>query len=336
MTRRFWSLLTSAAVAALLLSGDSAAAAPLGYTSPATEVQYYSVAAKQGNARWVRAFLWWKRIQRSDGTYDWEDFDRAYNEALRVGLKPQLVLCGCGNPPNAEAEWRLWDEFVRRAVARYPRAMFEAWNEPNLGAPFWGGEPANPAEYLRLLRSVSQAAGAKRTISGGLAPIHRATKCNVPPLEFLRRVGIRRVKRLTERIDIHLYPRNQGRDLPLSEWVDSTISFVRPLRQLVGPKERIQIGEVGFNSSYLPSEAIYAELARQTYNRLDEKERVGPIFWFRLYSSLQRPRRGPRRGCALDPPVDATPPPPTDATPSPYGVLRSDGSPLQPFWELAK
>src|SRR5665809_44242 len=158
MTRRSWSLLASAAFAALMLSGGSAAAAPLGYTSPATEVQYYSVAAEQGNARWVRAFVWWKRIQRPDGTYDWGPYDRAYNEALRVGLRPELVLCGCRNPPDTEPEWRLWDEFVRRAVVRYPRAMFEAWNEPNLGAPFWGGAPANPTEYLRLLRSVSEAA----------------------------------------------------------------------------------------------------------------------------------------------------------------------------------
>jgi hypothetical protein len=146
-------------------------------------------------------------------------------------------------------------------------------------------------------------------------------------------VGVENVKRLTERIDIHLYPRNQGRDLPLSEWVDSTVSFVRPLRQLVGAKERIQIGEVGFNSSYLPSEAIYADLTRETFNRLDEKERVGPIFWFRLYSGIERPRRP--RGCALDADVEATPPPPTGARTSPYGVLRPDGRPLLPFWELA-
>ncbi|MGH2994168.1 MAG: hypothetical protein ACRDL1_11605 [Solirubrobacterales bacterium] len=298
-------------------------------------MQYYSLAAEQGKARWVRAFLWWKDIQRSDGTYDWEPYDRAYNEALRVGLKPQLVLCGCRNPPDTEAEWRLWDEFVRRAVARYPRAMFEAWNEPNLGSSFWDGAPPNPAEYLRLLRSVSQVAGPARTIPAGLAPIHSATECRMPPLEFLKQVGVDEVKRLTERIDIHLYPRNQGRELALSEWVDSTVSFVRPLRQLVGPKERIQVGEVGFNSLYLPSEAIYADLTRETFNRLDEKKRVGPIFWFRLYQNIQRPPR-PRPGCALDDDVEAISPPPTGTTTSPYGVLGPDGSPLLPFWELAR
>jgi len=333
MTRRFWSLLAAAALAALVLPGGSAVAAPLGYTSPATEVQYYSAAAERGNARWVRVFVWWKRVQRSDGAYDWGPYDRAYNEALRVGLRPQLVLCGCRNPPDTEAEWRLWDEFVRRAVARYPGAMFEAWNEPNLGDAFWDGQPPDPVGYLRLLRSVSRVAGPGRTIPGGLAPIRSATACRVPPLQFLKQVGVGKVRRLTARIDIHLYPRNQGRGLPVSEWVDSTVGFVRPLRRLVGPRERIQVGEVGFNSSHLPSEATYARLVRQTFSRLDAKKRVGPIFWFRLYANT-RPSRpeGLRRRCGGDRVLRPFRPEST----SPYGVLRSDGRPLLPFWELAE
>jgi hypothetical protein len=312
MTRRLWGLFASTLAAMLLLVG-SATAAPLGYQSAVTEVQHWSFAAEPGNASWVRSFLWWKDIQRSDGTYNWGPYDQAYNEALRVGLTPQFALCGCQNPPNTNAQWSLWNQFVRRAVARYPAAMFEAWNEPNLGSSFWGGGAPNPAEYLQLLKSVSKVAGPGRTLPAGLAPVHDedATTLRMPPVEFLRQVGVSKVKQLTARIDIHLYPRNQGRDLPPSEWVDSTISLVAPLRQLVGPNEQIQVGEIGFNSSYLPSEPSefsYGDLTRETFTRLEQMPRVGPIFWFRLYST------GPTAS---------------------YAVLQEDGTPLPPFWELA-
>lgn len=138
----------------------------------------------------IREGITWAALQREPGgapeTWNWEDFDSFYNEALAAGLRPIFTFrnapcwaavqpCGAGkpNPPAPE----FYDEYAFAAAEiarRYPQALaVEIWFEPN-SLNFWG-QPADPAAFSNLVGQAADAIHAipgntVRVYSGGLAP----------------------------------------------------------------------------------------------------------------------------------------------------------------------
>lgn len=211
-----WALL----ILALLTLGGPAAAQPgtaqaarLGITfisapDQADNGARYQQALALG-AGWNRWPLYWDRVERGPGVYDWTAYDRLVSDDLRYGLRTNVILLGrpgfhdrggsieglysaafsdgtdapgAGKLPNPANPWAL---FVHQAVMRYkPGGLlaasnrwpggwgittWEAWNEPDLRM-FWS---ASVEDYARLLKVTylvaKQADPGAQIVFGGLA-----------------------------------------------------------------------------------------------------------------------------------------------------------------------
>jgi hypothetical protein len=115
----------------------------------------------QAGFRVVRSDLAWCRVETSPGHYEWSAYD-AFVAALRSqGLTPLLVL-GYGNDlydaglaPHTPEARAAFARFAAAAALRYPGAIFEVWNEPNVA---WSWKPApNPEAYVQLVAETAAA-----------------------------------------------------------------------------------------------------------------------------------------------------------------------------------
>jgi hypothetical protein len=160
-------------------------------------------------AGWNRWPLYWDRIERGPGVFDWTAYDRLVSDDLRYGLRTNVILLGrpgfhdrggsieglyaaafsdgtdtpgAGKTPNPANPWAL---FVYQAVTRYKPggllaasngwpggwgiSTWEAWNEPDLRM-FWN---ASVEDYARMLKvtylTVKQADPGAQVLFGGLA-----------------------------------------------------------------------------------------------------------------------------------------------------------------------
>lgn len=153
---------------------------------PANDLRYQR--ALLLGAGWNRWPLYWDRVERAPGQYDWTGYDRLVSQDIQHGLKINAILLGSpgfyrsggsigginapafsdgtdvpgdGKSPNTANPWAT---FVYQAVLRYKPGgllaqqglipsgggitVWEAWNEPDLSM-FWSG---SAEEYARLLK----------------------------------------------------------------------------------------------------------------------------------------------------------------------------------------
>lgn len=134
----------------------------------------------QSGAKTVRWSMFWARIERSPGQFDWSVQDRTVGDLASRGIKVLPILSGTptwlanspSKPPlGSEQERDAWQHFLRAAVNRYgpngtywsgqyqtdhpgkrarPIKVWQVWNEPNLKS-HWQPRPS-PSGYVRLLK----------------------------------------------------------------------------------------------------------------------------------------------------------------------------------------
>jgi hypothetical protein len=142
---------------------------------------------RAAGVRLIRQAFHWDRIERSPGRYDFREYDAYVAAVARAGMDLLPILF---TPPSFRATShpargtyppdRPQDmaDFAARLVRRYgpggefwksnpdipehPIRAWQIWNEPNL--PVYWPEGPDPAEYVRLLDSVSR--GIKRADAG--------------------------------------------------------------------------------------------------------------------------------------------------------------------------
>ncbi len=140
----------------------------------------------------VRQYIWWNRMEKSPGVYDWSRMDQLVTDAKAKGMqilptllytpdfyssKPADSTSTAQFPP---ADPQKLANFATKMVQRYgtggsywckpspvptfpdecpepysPITYWEVWNEPDYTS-WWKGSP-NPAEYLELLKVTSTA-----------------------------------------------------------------------------------------------------------------------------------------------------------------------------------
>ncbi|MCP4246205.1 MAG: hypothetical protein GY778_04070 [bacterium] len=122
----------------------------------------FAVLAGTG-AGWARQDFWWSLVEPQQGTFVWDDFDRAVASYERHGIKLFAILCyssawSGGVCPDTDAERERFANYVFKMVERYKGrvAAWEIWNEPNI-QPFWSPLP-DPELYAQLLRAAYAAA----------------------------------------------------------------------------------------------------------------------------------------------------------------------------------
>ncbi len=103
--------------------------------------------------RAVRTDFEWKTVEKTQGNWDFTQFDRNVELAKKYNIELLPIL-------NYDVKWATpawkhhpqWLDYVRRIVSRYEKQLpyWEVWNEQNHSG-FWRG-PADPKAYAELLK----------------------------------------------------------------------------------------------------------------------------------------------------------------------------------------
>jgi hypothetical protein len=152
----------------LLLTG-------IDHTTPGSTLAAHLQRARDAGATWVRIDFMWYSVQWNAGEWNWQHFDRVFQEAGNRGLQVLPVLWGtpswAGGFSYGVPNMGAWETFVFAAASRYRGRvpMWEIWNEPDL-AYFWRGTPGQYADALaRAYRQIKRADPNASVLLGGLA-----------------------------------------------------------------------------------------------------------------------------------------------------------------------
>jgi polysaccharide biosynthesis protein PslG len=189
-----------------------------------------------------------------------------YCAALGSGIKPLFILwtsppwastntngCSwspCRVPSRPEFDGEL-QEFAELAARRYPEAVFEFWNEPNL-IEFWG-TPANATRYTELLRAayrgVKNGSPDTPVLGGALSNNSHDGSGNLGLETFLRRMYQAGAGNYMDGISFHPYPVWVGADRELSKGNFESIDEVIAEQGELG-RRHIVATEVGASTAY--------------------------------------------------------------------------------------
>lgn len=158
--------------------------------------------AREAGFRFVRTDLFWDRVEKMRGVYDFSAYDRLLADAKSLGLDV-LFIFAYTNPLHRDgalmstaAERDAFAAYAGAAAARFKGqgVRFEIWNEPNTGADcpsgnvgFWRPRP-DAATYGKLVAATMKAVRAAdpkaQVTLGGLVPSF-ASPCDADqPTEF--------------------------------------------------------------------------------------------------------------------------------------------------------
>ena len=289
-------------------------------------------AAAAAGANAVRFPLDWRLVEPVRDEWKatgWEYYGTAYDAALAAGLTPVITIgsapawarepgppqtCAdffaCRYPP-ARAMDGEWSEFAREAAHRFPQAIFEIWNEPNL-AVFWRPQP-DPERFARLqalaFEAIKKVQPDATVLSGGLSAIQPAGDtaagagpADVPLREFLDRAYKARpgLAAHMDAISFHPYPFGGG----LGEGSDFAAAFddVRDVTADNGDAgRRLWVTETGIASAGpgAVSEAAQVDGEVRLYRRLATMPDVDGIFIHRLLPPAEEATTSTEAGYAL-------------------------------------
>ena len=134
---------------------------------------------QDAGVKFIRIGLPWWYVEKTQGVYNFTDYDNTVNDFAARGIRVVYSLSGYGgNPPSVygtdpgTAAYRQgFSNFCAAAASRYKGkgVIFELWNEPN--SNYWpGGE--NVDQYMAL---VNQAAPAIRGADSNATILGAAT-----------------------------------------------------------------------------------------------------------------------------------------------------------------
>lgn len=262
--------------------------------------------AKRLGMDYIRVDFGWEDYQ-SFANYapDFSKFDNVVAAANARGLKilatidfppPWARRAACKDtaacPPADNA---LFANFVKEAVSRYSARgvhYWEVWNEPNIVA--WSPTP-NPADYTKLLLTVSAAIRAADPhayiLMGGLAADHPSPGAPfISPYDFITAVAKDGGLKAVDAVAYHPYPDGDpATSMTFLAISQSPTSIIAALTQAGVPNMPIWITETGANvpaavwgpaSQIKPQEAAQVQQARREAAVLATYPNVASFFWF--------------------------------------------------------
>jgi len=179
--------------------------------------------------------------------------------------------------PN-RAHLTQWKDFAAAVAARYPRAVIEPWNEPNLTA-FWQPTAPDASHMTQMQCAAYQAVKALPSRNEVVAPgllvnVRRPQDLSKRYADYMRTMYEHGVTRCMDALSVHTYPNNRL-DLGAGSMLASEFRAVRRLRRQFGDRKPIWVTETGSSSfrGALPSqpglsEAQQASLDTRLYDRL--------------------------------------------------------------------
>ncbi|MFL6112860.1 MAG: cellulase family glycosylhydrolase, partial [Catenulispora sp.] len=248
--------------------------------------------AKRLGMDYIRVDFGWEDYQ-SFANYppDFAKFDNVVAGANARGLK---VLATIDFPPPwarrdackdtaacPPADNALFAKFVKQAVARYSARgvhYWEVWNEPNITA--WAPNP-DPADYAKLLVTVSAAIRAADphafVLMGGLAADHPSAGAPfITPYDFITAVAGAGGLKAVDGIGYHPYPDGDPATSRTFQAISqSPTSIIAALTRAGAPNMPIWITETGANIPALlwgPADQVKPQEAQQVHQAQREAE----------------------------------------------------------------
>lgn len=230
--------------------------------------------------------------------------DRFYVAALARGIKPVFITywaprwatryarCGLldfGCQSIANSKHKLvpepayldeYENFVAAVKTRWPRAIIESWNEPDLywGDPSYKGSRAFSAspEYFKEIQCAAYR-GSKRVnadvvVAAGWSMLRGA--------EYVRRVYAAGGDSCWDVANVHAYPDGQT-DFGPNSALAYVMDKLRQFRQAYGDTSPILVTETGYTTTGGDpvSEATQADATRRLYNRfVTMPDTLGVVF----------------------------------------------------------
>lgn len=231
---------------------------------------------------------------------------------------------GSAMPPHPShlTEWR---RFATAVAARYPRAVIEPWNEPNI-VPFWHSPDSGPdARLMARLQcaayeGIKSLPGTHTVLSPGLGA-HADSRPDGSPAfsDYIEQLYAAGLRGCMDALSVHMYPANDpdlGEGSPFAKQFD----ILRAARERHGDSSPIWITETG-STSFPDSkqhgrgltETAQASLNRRLYDTLMRMRDVKAV----LFHMLRNPQED-YRGRELEPGLH-------------YGFLRADWT-AKPSW----
>lgn len=154
-----------------------------GISEPHADLPRVAGLIAETGIKWVRAEIYWSKVEAVEGVYNWELYDRMIQTYVDLGINVQAILSYMPDTSRF-ADWSeaatAFQAFASAAVARYAPLGVHYWemfNEPNLTGYGWlpAAEVAadNLKGYLMLLAAGNVAVRANDplglVIIGGLA-----------------------------------------------------------------------------------------------------------------------------------------------------------------------
>ncbi|MGI9021618.1 MAG: hypothetical protein ACR2G3_13035 [Solirubrobacterales bacterium] len=282
----------------------------------------------------------WRLLEPARDAWDeawWGRYEKAYRAILAAGMTPVINfgfapvwarepgapqactdpnLCRYPPAPAMDAEWA---EFSAEVARRFPEAVLEVWNEPNL-AIFWRPTP-DPERFGELMaiahRQIKRADPSITVLAGGLAPNPEPSGPLGPdgPVaislsEFLDRAYEAEpgIAGRMDALSFHPYP--YGAALGAGTLFAQAFADAREVTARHGDAGiELWVTETGIPTSgqpYAVTEAEQADLLLRLYRRLATMPDVGAILIHRLLPPPALPPGSSEPGHAL---LRAGPPP---------------------------
>jgi len=280
------------------------------------------------------------------------NLDELYAELVSQGMTPVLTFLraplwatdydDCGTLDRACKRGTKWSNqhpnwahvgafarFVGAIAARYPGAVIEPWNEPNI-KPFWRPDAPNPRLYTAMQCAAYDAVKRLPTpnfvTSAGLGA-HSRPRADDSPFfgDYLETVYSAGIRSCMDALNVHVYGANVmdlGAGSPFAEeW-----AIIRAARARHGDTTKIWVTETGTTTvpdsiwvDWGVTEAEQAQRNAGIYNRLATMDDVAAIAFHTLRDAPNEHQTGNQD----DPGYH-------------YGFLRADYSPKPVFCEFAR
>lgn len=176
-----------------------------------------------------------------------------------------------------------WQAFVRAVKARWPRAIVEPWNEPDLywGHPEFRGSRAFAAEPERFKQIQCAAYAGSKSVNGG--PVLAAGWSMTHGGAYVHRVYAAGGASCWDLANVHAYPAEQtqfGTNSALAQ----ALHPLRQVRQRYGDSDPIWVTETGYTNTggFAVSEATQSEASGWLYNRLVTMPDVAGVLFHTL------------------------------------------------------
>lgn len=274
----------------------------------------YATISQLAGANTIRTQIDWRIAEPAQdewAEWAWEMWEHVYHSASAAGLRPIFVVglaptwardpeyqsctglhLACRYPPS-RGMYDEWMEFINEVVTRFPWAIIQVWNEPNL-EPWWQPEP-DPKRYAELLYWAHYTA--KRinpdvpVIAGGIAN-NQDGNGGMPIREFLEEAyNAPEPYRFGESMDllgVNMFPYSDkfGKNTLLAK----SFQDIRDVQAAAGDDTKILITETGIGSGkpWPFNEKQQARASMRLYQRLITMQDVAGVVFHRLIEPGER------------------------------------------------